>query len=368
VLEQEEAALHPLVGDPSDRPSRDLPGPDQSVQTFEIGIRLRCLTSVETTLGVLAWLVGLAVALAVPSPEVAYLTTWPAIVGSAGLAAGLRFSGGELRWAAVGGTTAALVAGALWWLDCTPDLALAAAPMTMVALLAATAMPAAELLMPRRGVAVPAIGVLLALLLLAIGFRIDILDAEHPGQTSLAYAIDADQGTATWLSADPVLAPWTQQYITNQRIDVGDRFPGPLARARHAGPAPAWPVPPPEVTVTRTEQQGDNRVVQLHITAGGARRLDVAAVTAGHHITATVADLAVEGAPPKPPSGRWNWALIYEAVPPEGIDVALTIQGAGPLPLRVLAYHDGLPPLPQLTPPPEDLTWSRGCQTPPSSR
>jgi hypothetical protein len=206
---------------------------------------------------------------------------------------------------------------------------------------------------------VPAIGVLIALLLLTVGFRIDALDAEHPGQTSLAYAIDADQGTATWLSADPVLAPWTQQYVNNHRTDVGDQFPGPLTRARHAGPAPRWPVPPPEVTVTRTEQQADERVVQLHITAGGARRLDVAAATAGHHITATVADLAVEGAPPKPPSGRWNWTLIFEALPPEGLAVTLTIQGAAPLPLRVLAYHDGLPPLPELAPLPEDLTWSR---------
>jgi hypothetical protein len=228
-----------------------------------------------------------------------------------------------------------------------------------VALLAATAMPAAELLLPRRVAALPAIGGLLALLLLAVGLRIDVLDAEHPGQTSLAYAIDANQGTATWLSADPVLAPWTQQYVTNERSDVGDQFSGPLGRARHAGPAPLWLVSPPEITVTRTEQQGDNRVVRLHITAGGARRLDVAAATAGHHITATVADLAVEGAPPKPPSGRWNWVLIFEAVPPEGIEVTLTIQSAGALPLRVLAYHDGLPPLPQLAPLPEDLTWSR---------
>jgi Peptidase family M28 len=319
----------------------------------------RRLSSVETMLGLLVWLVGFAVAAAFLSPEVAYLAIWPAIVGSAGLSAGLRLSGGDLRWAAVGGTTTALVAAAMWWLNCTPDLALAAAPMTMVALLAATAMPAAELLLPRRVAAVPAIGLLLALLLLAIGFRIDVLNSEHPGQTSLTYAIDTNQGTASWLSADPVLAPWTQQYITHQRIDVGDQFPGPLARARHAGPAPLWPVPPPRVTVTHTEQQGDNRVVQLHITAGGARRLDVAAATAAHHITATVADLAVDGAPPKPPSGRWNWALIFEAVPPEGFEMTLTIRGQGPLPLRVLAYHDGLPPLPQIGALPEDLTWSR---------
>ena len=140
----------------------------------------RRLSSVETMLGLLAWLVGSAVALAVLSPEVAYLAIWPAIVGSAGLAIGLLLSGGDLRWAAVGGTAAALVAAALWWLDCTPDVALAAAPMTMVALLAATAMPAAELLLPRRVAAAPAIGVLLALLLLAVGFRIDVLDAQHP--------------------------------------------------------------------------------------------------------------------------------------------------------------------------------------------
>jgi len=75
----------------------------------------RRLTIVETTLGVLVWLVGFAVAAAAAaflSPEVAYLVIWPAIVGSAGLATGLRLSGGDLRWAAVGGTTAALVAGA----------------------------------------------------------------------------------------------------------------------------------------------------------------------------------------------------------------------------------------------------------------
>jgi hypothetical protein len=167
----------------------------------------RRLSSLETMLGLLVWLVGSAVAAAFLSPEVAYLAIWPAIVGSAGLAAGLRLSGGDLRWAAVGGTAAALVAAALWWLNCTPDLALAAAPMTMVALLAAMAMPAAELLLPRRVLAVPAIGVLLALLLLAIGLRIDVLDAEHPGQTSLAYAIDTNQGTATWLSADPRRRP-----------------------------------------------------------------------------------------------------------------------------------------------------------------
>jgi hypothetical protein len=40
VLKQEEAAVHPLVGDLPLGASRDLPGADQSVQALEVGIRL----------------------------------------------------------------------------------------------------------------------------------------------------------------------------------------------------------------------------------------------------------------------------------------------------------------------------------------
>jgi hypothetical protein len=319
----------------------------------------RRLSTVETVLGVLAWLAGLAVTVAFLEPGAAYLLTWPALVGSLALAIGLQLAGRDSAWPAVGGSAAAFPAAVLWHPDYSLGLSMAAAPMTLVALLTATAMPATDLLRPRRVLTLPAIGAAVALLLLAVGFRVDVLDAEHPGQTSLVYAVDADRGTAAWLSADPVLAPWTQQYVTEQRTDVGDQFPGPLARTRHAGPAPAWPVPPLGITVTQTRQQGDSRVVQLHITPGGARRLDVAAATGGRHIDATVEGLPVHGEAPKPQTGQWDWGFIFEAVPRKGIDLTLAIRGDAPLPLRVLAYHDGLPPLPQLTPLPEDLTWSR---------
>jgi len=324
----------------------------------------RRLSTLETVLGVLTWLAGLAVTVAFLEPRAAYLLTWPALVGSLGLAIGLWLAGRGSAWPAVGGSAAAFPAAVLWHPDYSLGLSMAAGPMTLVALLTATAMPATDLLRPRRVLTLPAIGAVVALLLVAVGFRVDVLDAEHPGQTSLVYAVDADRGTATWLSADPVLGPWTRQYVTEQRTDVGDQFPGPLARTRHAGSAPAWPVPPLGITVAQTRRQGDSRVVQLHITPGGARRLDVAAATDGHHITATVEGLPVHGEPPKPQTGQWDWGFIFEAVPGKGIDLTLTIRGGdAPLPLRILAYHDGLPPLPQLTPLPEDLTWSRRLPT-----
>jgi hypothetical protein len=50
--------------------------------------------------------------------------------------------------------------------------------------------------------------------------------------------------------------------------------------------------------------------------------------------------------------------FVFPATPPEGIDVTLRVRGEGPLPLRVVPYRDGLPQVPELTPLPDDLTWS----------
>ncbi len=38
--------------------------------------------------------------------------------------------------------------------------------------------------------------------------------------------------------------------------------------------------------------------------------------------------------------------------------MTLRVRGEGPLPLRVVAYRDGLPQVPELTPLPDDLRWS----------
>jgi hypothetical protein len=176
----------------------------------------------------------------------------------------------------------------------------------------------------------PAVAAFAAVALITVGLRVDVFDPDHPRQTTLNYALDADRGAAMWLSAGRRPPEWTRRYVTGETDDVGERFPGPLTQARHSGPAPVAAVPPPTVTVIENRSTGATRILQLRISSGGGRRLDVVADTAGHHVAATVQGHAVHAAPPRPRSGRWNWAFTFEAVPATGIDVTLTVRGEGP--------------------------------------
>jgi hypothetical protein len=74
---------------------------------------------------------------------------------------------------------------------------------------------------------------------------------------------------------------------------------------------------------------------------------------------ATVDGINVEEAPgQREDTDPTTWGFVFHGVPPEGIDVTLKVRGEGPLPLRVIGYRDGLPRVPELTPLPDELTWS----------
>ena len=74
---------------------------------------------------------------------------------------------------------------------------------------------------------------------------------------------------------------------------------------------------------------------------------------------ATVDGINVEEAPgQREDTDPTKWGFVFHGVPPEGIEVTLEVRGEGQLPLRVIGYRDGLPQVPELTPLPDDLTWS----------
>jgi hypothetical protein len=243
-------------------------------------------------------------------------------------------------------------------------LAFASGPMFMTILLLATALPVLDLLALRRAWRVPVAAAVVGLALVAAGLSIDTFDDEHPRQTRLVYALDADRSQAWWLSADPDPPPWTDRYVDAERIETDERFPDSpslsLASSYHAGAASVARIEPPDVTVTRSKRDGDIRQLELRITPGEASRLALYADTRSHTVAAaTVDSVSVEEAPgQRQDTDPSKWGFVFHGAPPEGIEVTLEVRGEGPLPLRVIGYRDGLPQVPELTPLPEHLTWS----------
>jgi hypothetical protein len=322
----------------------------------------------ELILATWAWFVVLAILSAAFVPGASYLFTWTPLVGGVLLAAAIRWGGEEPTWRYLAMSAGAVPAVALLvpLIDSffSIGLAFASGPMFLAVLLLATALPVLDLLALRRAWLVPVAATVVGLALFAAGLSIDTFDDEHPRQTRLVYALDADQGQAWWLSADPDPAPWTDRYVDTERLVSDERFPDSpslsLSPRYYSGPASVARIKPPDVTVTRSERDGDTRQLRLRITPGEASRIALYADTRSHTVTAATVDgIGVEEVPgQRQDTDPSKWGFVFHGAPPEGIDVTLEVRGEGPLPLRVIAYRDGLPQVPELTPRPDDLTWS----------
>lgn len=326
-------------------------------------------TPEELVVGAWAWFVVLALTTAAFVPGAAYLFTWTPLVGSLLLAAAIRWGGEEPTWRYLALSAGAVPGVALLvpLVDLSffiLGLAFASGPRFMAVLVLVTALPVLDLLALRRAWLVPVAATVVALALIAAGLRIDTFDDEHPRQTRLVYALDADQEQAWWLSADPDAAPWTDRYVNTGRIMADDRFPDSphlsLASRYYPGPASVARIEPPEVTVARSERDGDMRKLELRITSAETSRLALYADTSHHTVTAATVDgISVEETPgQRQDTDPSKWGFVFHGGPPEGIEVTLEVRGEGSLPLRVIAYRDGLPRVPELRPRPDDLTWS----------
>ena len=321
----------------------------------------------ELILATWASFVVLALTTAAFVPGAAYLFTWTPLVGSLLLAAAIRWGGEELTWRylalSAGAVPAIMLLLPLVDLFLSLGLAFVSGPMFMAVLVLVTALPVLDLLALRRAWLVPVATAVVGLALIAAGLRIDTFDDAHPRQTRLVYALDADQEQAWWLSADPDPPPWTDRYVDTELME-DDRFPDSpslsLSSRYYSGPASIARIEPPDVTVRRSERNGETRELLLRITPAEASRLALYADTRNHTVTAATVDgINVEEAPgQREDTDPAKWGFVFHGVPTEGIEVTLEVRGEGPLPLRVIGYRDGLPQVPELTPLPDELIWS----------
>jgi hypothetical protein len=311
--------------------------------------------------GGLVWLAVLAVVLAAYAPGGSYLAAWPAIAGAVSGIVAAATSGPVVRLLAglLGGAVAVLVlAPTVALFFPALGLAAAAAPAFVATMLVVALLPVLELLFrdPDEAGAgwsaalVPAVAVAVALGCAGVGLTVDRFDGRHPVPSQLVYALDRDGGRAWWASSEDEPGAYTSRYVDGRETLPVD-FPYLRGAEVATGPAEVADLPAPEVEVLTDRRSGGNREISVRVTPqrDDVRLLVLDVRTDGGTVTAArLAGRAV----PEAALGEDRLWVTFHAPPDGGLQATVTVEGGGPVDLRVVDGSDGLAGLPGFEPRP----------------
>ncbi|MBE8523841.1 M20/M25/M40 family metallo-hydrolase [Amycolatopsis sp. H6(2020)] len=310
----------------------------------------------EIAAGGLLIMAVLSVVAAVLVPGAAYLFTWPAVAGAAGLAVTAWLPPDSpwrtaVAWLA-GVPAVLLLAPLVWLLFGTVGLALAAVPLLLLGLAAVTVFPAWRTPPPVRPVLAAAAVVALA----ATGLVVSDAGSGDPAQVSLVYALDADRNQALWATEGDGSGEWVNHLAPTDDPGLEQRFPGLYgSEGTRSGPAPVVPVPEATLKVLGQTADGDVNHVSLGISVTG-RPTKLTLYAAGPVVQADVGGSTFPGGTNRPSTGTdWRWGLTLSAPPPEGAEVTLTVRG--PVRLLLVAQSPEFPLSALDKPRPEPVRW-----------
>jgi hypothetical protein len=332
----------------------------------------RRLGAVPLAVGGLVWLAALGAVLAAFAPGASYLTAWPAMAGAVtGLLAAVPSAPVVRLATALAGGAVAVVVLAPTVVLLLPALGLsaAAAPSAVAALLLLALLPALELLFPDAHdghrtwlsvAAVPATALAVAAACTLVGLSVDRFDAGHPVPSRLAYVLDRDTGQASWVSTERTPGAWTADF-------VGTRFALPVDYPYLGGKVWSGRAEPADLAGAEVETLSDT-------VLGSRRELTVRVTPQRPGVRMLLLDLRVAGgtvvagrvggrAVPEEELGDGRAWIVFFAPPGGGLQASFSIEGAGPVTLRVVDGSDGLEGLPGYEPRPEgvDVAGSHGA-------
>ncbi|MEV4010513.1 M28 family peptidase [Nonomuraea angiospora] len=332
----------------------------------------RRLGPAALAVGALVWPAALGLLCAQVAPGMSYVLALPTLFCALGGTAAMLLSGGVVDGGTGAGVArrvaafqvAAVTLGAVMAAALLPalartafdgmGLALGGVPALVLAIFGLTVLPIIELCLPeRRPSLVPLAAAGLAVLLVPIGLARDGFDPANPLRTHLAYVMDADARTASWVSADAEPPAWTRRYVSGH-----DTTPLPPGYARGTslwtGPAPATPgAAEPRVTVLGR----DGDTVRLRVTTGRAAR----SVTLRVERPIAAATAAADGMTPVSVdvtgvrSNTWPGEIRFRGLPDTGAEISLRVPGADRFRLTAVAETDGLQRVPGFVPRPKGV-------------
>jgi hypothetical protein len=187
----------------------------------------------------------------------------------------------------------------------------------------------------------------MGMILIAVGMAHSRYDSRHPKPDSIFYLLDANLGKASWMSFDEQPDAWTSQFLSGS-IETGRMsnlgwIDDPFLKAA----APSLPLDPPELNVIADSTAVGERTLKLHIYSPRHARVLWFAVQSTEVVRATI-DGNASPVRPEDTTGKF-WGFVYAALPPEGINVELTLKGDGLPSVSLMDQSDGLPRFAELS-------------------
>ena len=283
-------------------------------------------------------------------PGGSYLLEWPLIASLLGVLLALwsrRVSSAAL-WLALGAVPALLLfAPLIDWMLVTLSLNKVSVPViaVLLGLLMTVATPLLTYLSHAWRISVPLL-LLGAVGCFVYGGTLSHFSVAHPKRDTLYYAVDADQGTALWISYDAAPDAWTTQFLgAHPTRGTAPAFAMAAAVPTLSAAAPLLSFAAPVATVVDDSFDDGTRTLTVHIVSprhadalllqlGPASKL-LSVAWDGHRIPVN------RGANATAP-----WILTYAGLPAAGVDLELRVAGKEPLECRLGDRSLGLPGLP----------------------
>jgi len=318
-------------------------------------------------------------------PGVSYLFTWPLLFALLALVVVFALSKPNSLpvkqlpiFALAVGPAIALLVPIIYLLSLGLSLSLFRAVLVLIVLLLVLMLPLIEFMARVNKWVVPAIALVAGIIFLVQGHRTTQFTKSHPKPTDLFYAVNADNGTAVWASANRA-DEWTSQLFSekSETSPIPDYVPFPRGFLHSSAPnvelAPAVISPVSDVT--------ENGVRKISINIRSQRQVPIisfsiesdteitGATINGKHTATSSGTSAPQMQAAGPSFGgmgqagqmgqmqRPRWGFSYYAPSEQGIDVALETKSQEPIRVRVVEQSYGLPEalLKTLKPRPEHL-------------
>lgn len=335
----------------------------------------RRIGPLPVALGALLWVALLGVLTAWAAPGSSFLFVLPALTGGLTVLPVLFIA--PTRWwvrltilTAGAAVTMFFLPSLVWELSASVGIASSAVVAFILAVLVFPQLSLLDFAMPDRpfAVGVPSrrrlprfmsgagTGLTTTLMLVSgtltgAGLMIDRFDAEHPRPAHLHYVLDADTGTATWVSRDRRPSEWTCGFVDCAQVastapdSLSELAPWTGGTPVRTGAASAADVIAPEMVVLDDRTNSGIRTIQLQVRS--PRDAPMLSVYADQEVQT----ISVDGHPladlvMMEDLGDWRFGLEVHAPAEEGTVLTLTTADSGAVRLRVVDHSYGLEGIP----------------------